>query len=256
MEPAHPHFGFPAIRTVPVTRPLTWLALGWADIRASPKASLFYGFCFAALGLLLLVVFRFAIDYTSTLAMGFVLLGPFLAIGLYDLSRQRERGDAVDFRHSLVAWRENAGGIGIYVLILTVLYLLWARASLLAFALFESRAMPTWAAFAAQLAEMKNVAFLLVFFGVGLLFAMLVFAFSAVSIPFLLDRRSDAITAALVSVTCLVKNPGAMLFWAALIVLLIGFGFATAYLGLLLTGPLVGHATWHAYRDLVEAPTK
>lgn len=246
---------FPEIREVNASRALTWLALGWADLRATPWQSLFYGFCFAVMGIILSLVFRFAIDYTSTLAMGFMLLGPILAIGLYDLSRQRERIGHVDFRKSLVAWRNNTGGIGVYVLILVIVYLVWARASLVSFALFDSRAMPTWSSFAAQLTEMKSLPFLLVFFGVGLFFAMLVFAFSAVSIPFLLDRRSDAITAAAVSVVCLVKNPLAMFFWATMIVLLIGLGFATAYIGLLVTGPLVGHATWHAYRDLVVEPS-
>ncbi len=254
--PAQQSFVFPDIREVAAGRPLLWLARGWADMRATPWQSFFYGFCFAAMGLLLLLVFRFAIDYTSTLAMGFMLLGPILAIGLYDLSRQCERGGGVSFRQSLVAWRENTGGIGIYVLILTVIYLVWARASLVSFALFESRAMPTWGAFVTQLTEMKNIPFLMMFFGVGLVFAALVFAFSAVSIPFLLDRRSDAITAAAVSVACLAKNPVAMFCWALLIVLLIGIGFVTAYIGLLVTGPLIGHATWHAYRDLVAAPTE
>jgi uncharacterized membrane protein len=204
------------------------------------------------MGVVLLLVFRFAIDYTSTLAMGFMLMGPFLCIGLYDLSRQRERGQPVNFAASLVAWRENPGGIGIYVLILTVVFLVWARASLVTFALFESRAMPTWDAFFVQLAAMQNVGFVVAFFGVGLIFASLVFAFSVISIPYLLDRRADAVTAAAVSVMALVQNPVAMLVWAGLIALLIGFGLLTGYVGLLVTGPLIGHATWHAYRDLVE----
>ena len=137
--PTSVHFTFPPIRVVALDQPLVWLARGWADFRANPFASLFYGGCFAAMGLLQLLVFRFAVDYTSTLTMGFMLAGPVLAIGLYALSRQRERGEPANFRASLVAWRENTGGIGIYVLILTVVFLVWARASLVTFALFESR---------------------------------------------------------------------------------------------------------------------
>ena len=250
-NPESQHFTFPAIREVGATRAFNWLRLGLADMRAQPAASAFYGFCFAAMGVVLLLVFRFTIDYTSTLAMGFMLLGPFLCIGLYDLSRQRELTPPANLRRSLVAWRENPGGIGIYVLILTVVFLVWARASLVSFALFESHAMPTWAAFFVQLAAMQNVGFIVAFFGVGLLFAAIVFAFSVISIPYLLDRRADAITAAAVSVMALLRNPAAMMVWAALIALLIGFGLLTAYLGLVFTGPLIGHATWHAYRDLV-----
>lgn len=249
--PLSVHFTFPLIRVVAYDQPLVWLARGWADLRANPLPSLFYGACFSLLGLVQLVVFRFAVDYTSTLTMGFMLAGPFLAIGLYALSRQRERGQAADFRASLLAWRENTDGIGIYVLILTVLFLVWARASLVTFALFESRAMPTWALFVQQVGSLSNLPFIATFFGVGLLFASLVFAFSVVSIPYLLDRRADAVTAAAVSVMALAKNPLAMVLWACLIVLLIGVGMATAYVGLLVTGPLIGHATWHAYRDVV-----
>lgn len=247
------HFEFPKIREVDALRPLDWLARGFADFHALPLASAFYGLCFAAMGVLLLVVFRYAVDYTSTLAMGFMLMGPFLAIGLYDLSRRRERGErtAGAFARSLVAWRENTGGIGVYVLILTIAFLVWARASMVSFALFESGAMPTWEAFFGQLMALKNLAFVGAFFGVGLVFAALVFAFSVVSIPFLLDRRADAVTAAATSVIALVRNPAAMAVWAFLIVFLVGVGLATLYVGLIVTGPVIGHATWHAYRDLV-----
>ncbi len=252
--PQSQHFTFPQIREISIGSPFEWLALGWKDIAAAPLASLFYGGCFAAMGLLQLFVFRFAVDYTSSLTMGFMLLGPFLAIGLYELSRQHERGARSDFRASLVAWKQNTGGIGIYVLILTVVFLVWARASLVTFALFESRALPTWGSFAAQLVSFSNLPFMATFFGVGLVFAGLVFGFSAISIPYLLDQRADAVTAAAVSVVAVARNPGAMLVWALLIVALIGFGMATAYIGLLVTGPLIGHATWHAYRDIVSVP--
>lgn len=248
---APPLFDLPAVREVPAGRAFTWLARGVRDIAAMPWMSGFYGLCFAAMGVLLLLMFRFAVDYTSTLAMGFMLVGPFFAIGLYDLSRQREAGGTVHFARSLTAWRDNAGGIGIYVLILTIAFLVWARASMVTFALSESGALPTWSSFFVQLAAMKNLGFVGAFFGVGLLFAALVFAFSAISIPYLLDRRADAVTAAAASVLAIARNPVAMGVWALLIVLLIGAGLATLYVGLVFTGPLIGHATWHAYRDLV-----
>ncbi|MEQ1515650.1 MAG: DUF2189 domain-containing protein [Usitatibacteraceae bacterium] len=249
--PAPASVGFPTLREVEATRSLSWLRRGLADMRAHTLASCFYGLCFALMGVILLVVFRMAVNYTSTLAMGFMLVGPILAIGLYDLSRQRERGTAPSLAHSLVAWRDNPGGIGIYVLILTVIFLVWARASLVTFALFESRGMPTWEIFFIELFALRNIGFVTAFFGVGVFFAGLVFAFSALAIPFLLDRRADAVTAAVVSAGAIVKNPVAMLIWALLIVFLIGIGLATAYVGLIFTAPLIGHATWHAYRDLV-----
>ena len=153
------------------------------------------------MGAVLRAAFRFPVNYTSTLAMAFMLAGPFLVIGLYELPRQREVGAPKDFRRSLVAWCKNLGGIGVYVLILTVVFLVWARASLVTFALFESRGMPSREAFFDQLVSLQNVSFVVMFFGVGLAFAALVFVFSAVSIPVLPDRRADAVTVGAVSVS-------------------------------------------------------
>lgn len=257
-------FQFPEIAEVPLTRPFTWLKRGAEDFRAAPLASMFYGLTFAVMGWVLHTVFQQAPQYTTTLAMGFLLVGPLLSIGLYDLSRQRERGERVErverreqggrprLLPSLTAWRDNLGGIGIYVLILTVVFLVWGRASLVTFALFESRAMPSWDAFMAQMIAMKNLEFVFAFFGVGLIFALIVFVFSVISIPHLLAVRADAVTAAAVSVVAVTKSTPAMILWALLVVLLVGIGLASAFIGLIFTAPWVGHATWHAYRDIVR----
>lgn len=244
------HFTFPEIRLIEASRPFAWLKRGFADMTAAPLASLFYGVCFAALGALLHLVFNRAYEYSSALAMGFVLVGPFLAIGLYDLSRQRERGGKPTLTHSLTAWRANLGGIGVYVLILTVIFLVWARASMVTFALFTT-GMPTLAGFLEQLLSLKNLQFLVAYFAVGFIFASLVFALSVVSIPYLMDGDTDAVTAGAASFIALGRNLPAMIVWALCIVVLIGLGLVTFYLGLIVTAPLVGHATWHAYRDLV-----
>lgn len=95
--------------------------------------------------------------------------------------------------------------------------------------------------------------FALVYFAVGGFFATFVFAISVVALPLMLDRRTDAITAAIASLVACGRNPGPMLLWAGCIVLLVAIGFATLFFGLIVTMPLVGHATWHAYRDLVAS---
>lgn len=241
-------FSLPEVRTVEASRPLRWLRAGWADMGAG---SIFYGACFAAMGGLIHVVFREAPQYVTSLAMGFMLVGPILAIGLYDLSRQREQHGAARFLPSLIAWRSNPGAIGIYVLLLTVLFLIWARASLVTFALFHDEGLPSLAGLIGQLLKGENLALIFVWFGVGLLFASLVFAISVVSIPFLLDVRAEAVTAAAASVLALARNLPAMIVWAGLIVLLTGVGMVLLYVGLMVTVPLIGHATWHAYRDLI-----
>jgi uncharacterized membrane protein len=120
------------------------------------------------------------------------------------------------------------------------------------FALFYEGGMPTLESFIAQISKFDNIEFLIAYLAVGGFFATLVFAFSVVSIPMMLDRNQDTVTAMLGSFLALVRNLPVMLVWAALIVLLTAIGIATALVGLVVTMPLVGHATWHAYRALIE----
>lgn len=240
------------IREVPMSAPFRWLAQGWSDFRYNPGQSLFYGCCFAIAGFILGMVFNYAYQYVSTLTTSFLLLGPFLALGLYDVSRRHEQADS-GLIPTILSLNGKFGNIGVFAAVLAVLMLLWARASLVTFALFYSNDMPTLEGFLAQLLSAENLEFLLVYFCVGLTFASLVFAASVVSIPLMLDRDTDAITAMLVSFGCMVRSLPTMMLWASLIVLLTVIGFATFYVGLIFTMPIIGHATWHAYRDCIAA---
>jgi uncharacterized membrane protein len=242
---------FPQVRTISPTAPLAWLKHGWSDLKSCPGPSLFYGACFAAMGFLLKLIFANAYEHLATLTSGFLLLGPFLAIGLYEISRRRERGLGCSLAPTLAAWRANASGIGLFSLVLIVVFLVWARASLVIFALFYTSEMPTLAGFLQQVLSIDNIQFLFVYFAVGSAFAVIVFALSVISIPLMLDRNQDTITAMIASVLALTRNMPAMALWAALIVLATTLGLFTFFLGLIVTMPLIGHATWHAYRDLV-----
>jgi uncharacterized membrane protein len=249
-ESGHPPF--PTIRDVKAGSPIRWFAKGWNDMISCPIPSLFYGFCFAAMGLLITFVFEHAYEYTSGLTSGFLLLGPFLSMGLYEISRRREKGDTCSLKPTMMVWRRNAGNIGIFAVVLGVMFLVWARASLVIFALFYTNEMPNLTGFLQQLISLENLEFLMVYFAVGMLFATLVFAVSVVSIPLMLDRDQDAISAMLASVGALARNPAAMIMWAFAIVSATLIGFMTFHLGLAVLMPVVGHATWHAYRDLIE----
>ena len=242
---------FPAIRTVGPLAAFGWLARGLQDIRRAPVASLAYGVVFALMGGLIALVFRNAYELTSALTAGFLLVGPFLATGLYDISRRLERDSAARFADTTTAWRANLGAFSLFSLVLTVIMLVWARASLVTFALFFSSGMPTLKSFVAQVVSVEHVDFLLTYFAVGALFAGIVFAVSVVSVPMMLDRGTDTIVAALTSVRALFTNPLPLAIWALLIVAIIGIGFATFFVGLVVAVPLIGHATWHAYRSLV-----
>ncbi|MBN8282997.1 DUF2189 domain-containing protein [Zoogloea sp.] len=243
---------FPTIRNIGFGAPFRWIARGFSDLKACPTASLFYGFCFTGMGLLVTFVFEHAYQYTSAVTTGFLLLAPFFAMGLYELSRRRELGEACALLPTLTVWRRNAGNIAVFAAVLTVIFLIWARASLVVFAIFYTKEMPNLSGFLSQVVSLENLEFLLVYCGVGFVFALLVFAVSVVSIPLMLDRNQDAVTAMLASIRALAENPLPLLVWAALIVGLTLLGFMSFHLGLAVLMPVVGHATWHAYRELVE----
>ena len=194
-----PHSSLPEVRHVGATAPFAWLVAGWRDFRANPMASVFYGVCFAVMGWLIAFTFRHAYAYVSALTTGFFLVGPFLAIGLYDLSRRRERGEPAWLAPTLDAWRPNFGAIGIFALVLMVILLVWARASLVVFALFYTREMPSLEGFLGQVVSLENPEFLIAYLCVGGFFAALVFAISVVSVPMMLDRGTDGVVAILTS---------------------------------------------------------
>lgn len=235
--------------------PFHWLRLGWADFRRCPRIGLFYGLCFFAMGHALLAVFQNAPAYVLALSAGFLLMGPFLCLGLYDASQAMQtRSHRPSLKASLLAWRPTKGTMGIFAGVLLILELLWGRASLVVFAV-TFNTMPSAEKLLPQLFNPENLGFLVTYTLVGGLFAGLIFVTSVISIPMIMDRQVDAISAGLTSIRACLQNPGVMLIWGALITLLVGLAMLPFFLGLFVAGPVIGHATWHAYRHIVpEAP--
>lgn len=230
--------------------PLRWLALGWRDFRRAPGIGVFYGACFAAMGWILLKVFEYSPAWTLALSAGFLLVGPFLCLGLYDVSNKLERGLAPDFGESLTAWDEKLGTMAIFGTVLLVLEMVWARASLVVFALsFDG--MPDFKGSLMKLVDPENVEFIIAYTAVGSIFAGMIYAVSVVSMPMILDRQTDAISAGLTSVRLCLTQPFVMLLWGALITALVVAAMLPGFLGLLVIGPVLGHASWHAYRAAV-----
>jgi uncharacterized membrane protein len=230
--------------------PWRWLAAGWLDFRRAPGIGLFYGGCFVAMGWLLLKVFEYSPVWTLALSAGFLLVGPFLCLGLYDVSRSLERGERPELGKSLVAWRTKLGTMAIFGTMLLVLEMVWARASLVVFALsFEG--MPDFKGSLLKLVDPENTEFIVAYTGVGSIFAAMIFAVSVVSIPMILDRQTDAISSGLTSLRLCLTQTGVMLLWGALITLLVALAMLPGFLGMLVVGPVLGHATWHAYRAAV-----
>lgn len=232
--------------------PLRWLSRGWSDFRRTPGLGLFYGLCFFLMGHALWWVFRTAPAYVLALSAGFLLMGPFLCLGLYHASRALERGERPDLGASLLAWESTKGSMAIFAGVLLILEMLWGRASLVVFAV-SFNSMPSTERLLAQLLAPENLEFLLTYLAVGGLFAGLIFVTSVIAIPMILDRRGDAISAGLTSIRACLQNPGVMLWWGTLITLLVGLALLPWFAGLLVVGPVIGHASWHAYRQIVPA---
>jgi uncharacterized membrane protein len=230
--------------------PLRWLALGWRDFTRCPGLGLFYGASFMTMGWTLLLVFRHAPAWVLALSAGFLLVGPFVCLGLYHASRQLERGEQPDLGQSLLAWEQRAGTLAIFGFVLLVLEMLWGRASLVVFAVsFDG--MPDFKGSLLALASAEHLSFVVAYVAVGGLFAGLIFAVCVVSIPMILDRPVDAISAALTSLRLVLSQPGVMLLWGALITVLVVLAMLPGFAGLLVAAPVLGHASWHAYRSAV-----
>jgi uncharacterized membrane protein len=235
------------LRALRFRDPLHWLARGWADFRRAPLIGLFYGAAFMVMGWALMSVFERAPAYVLALAAGFLLMGPILCLGLYHVSRQLERGERPSFGGSLLAFESRAGPLAIFGFVLLVLEMLWGRATLVVFAVsFDG--MPDFKGSLLALLDPEHLGFIVAWLAVGAVFAGLIFAVCVVSIPMLLDRPVDAITAGLTSVRLVVTQPGVMFWWGALITALVVAAMLPWFAGLLVVAPVVGHASWHAYR--------
>ncbi len=233
-------------RTLSATAPLRWVRLGWRDFLQAPRQSLGYGVTIALLSWLVTGIGLRLGSYWAVLVLlsGFVFIAPVLALGLYSISRQLERGRVPSLGRCVAELRNSMGTAMVFALALLVLFLVWARAGSMVHVFFPMRSDPDLA----QLAP-----FLLIGCAVGSIFASLTFLFSAFSLPMICDREADAITAIVTSINAVLRNKPAMAVWVLLIVALTALGFATALIGLAVAIPVLGHATWHGYRETIDA---
>ncbi len=233
-------------RRVPMSAPFRWLSLGWKDLRAAPGQSLGWGLVVLGLSWLVSLAALGLGSWVMLLSMlsGFVFVGPLLAIALYAISWQLENGRIPTFDRSFAEARRRLGDSMVFALILLVIFLVWARAGSMVHVFFPVESHPTWQ----QIGK-----FLLIGSTVGAVFAAITFSASAFSLPMLMDRKVDTVTAVVSSVNATLRNKPAMAVWLATIVALTGIGFATFFVGMVVLFPLLGHATWHAYRDVIDA---
>jgi len=231
---------------IKMNAPMRWLRLGWADIKRAPKQSLTYGFIIVLLSYAVssMVLIYGGLGLLTSLLSGFVFLGPVLAIGLYSISCQIQAGMEPKLGYCLREGKRHLSNELVFAVILTVVFLVWARAASLIHIFFPSENNADWTQF---------VVFLTVGTLVGAVFSAIIFCFSAFSLPMIMDRKVDVITAVITSINAVLRNRVVLFLWACIIVLIVVIGFATAFIGFIVLMPLVGHATWHAYQETIDA---
>ena len=241
------------MRRVGFGAPLAWLALGWRDLWRQPAASLFYGIAIAVTGAVILGVTA-SLPYLFAAAItGFLLVAPMLAAGLYELSRGYLAGEPASLVDSMVAWRRNPSGLVGFALLSILAGTLWQVVSIVIVALFyKGEALAPMAMIIEVVINPKHYLMFFIYMCAGGFLAALVFAVSVVSMPMLVDRRCDLLTALTTSINAVAENPLPLALWASILMILTGLGFATALIGLVLILPWLGHASFHAYKELVE----
>jgi uncharacterized membrane protein len=233
------------------------LRLGWEDFKAIPTHAVVLCVIYPVLGL---VLFRLAIGYSVLpllfpLAAGFTLIGPFAALGLYELSRRRERGEeaaAWDAMHVLRA--PSFGAMLELGILLLVLFGVWIGAAdaiyVATFGYAPAASIPDFAT--RVLTTPEGWLLIIVGCGVGFLFAVVALCVSVVSFPLMLDRHATAIDAIRTSLRAVRENPVAMAAWGLIVAVLLAIGSLPFFVGLAVVLPVLGHATWHLYRKVVE----
>lgn len=240
------------VHRVPVTRPFIWLSQGWDSMLHHRAASLAYGLLVAAMGALILAYDRHPLYIAASVA-AFLVVGPVITAGVCELSRCRDHGEPTDFQSSLRSLTRNRAQLTSFAELLVFIALAgFGLAAVFLYITTGTIAPPVettvWGDVLRQLSGAQISTYALTF---GIL-AGIVFILSVVTVPMIIDRHVDASTAMQMSLKVALKDFPAMIVWAVLIVALVLLGFATALLGIVIVMPLLGHATWYAYRDIVE----
>jgi uncharacterized membrane protein len=255
--PPHSPAALPAIRKITISDLIDALRMGWGDFKAIPTHAIMLALIYPVLGLVLarLVLGYAILPLLFPLAAGFALLGPFAAIGLYELSRRREAGEQPSAAHAMDVLKSPSFGAMLALGgLLMVLFAVWVAAAqaiyILTFGYAPAASMSDFAS--VVLGTTQGWALILIGCGVGFLFALVALCISVVSFPMMLDRHASAPEAMMVSLQAVAKNPLIMAIWGLIVAVLLVIGTLPFFLGLAVVVPVLGHATWHLYRKVIE----
>lgn len=238
---------------IPALRPFSWLRAGWLDLRRHWGTSLGYGALIVALGWTLLIFCGTHPYFVAAAITGFLLVGPLMSAGLCEMSRRYSLGESANFDDSLEGFGRNATALFEFGLILAICAAVWFGISaLLLGAVFHVPAPDVSETLYRGFLDATNRSQVVAYVIIGGVLATGVFAVSVVAIPLIIDRHATAGQAMRASVNAALRNIPAMLLWSALILLLTIIGYAPLLFGLVVIAPLLGHATWHAYKGMIR----
>ncbi len=242
------------IQEITLDHPWQWIASGWNDFKKTPLISTAYGMLFFIVSILLtMLVFSSNFFFlVPPLTAGFFLVAPIFAVFLYDMSRKLEKGEPASFKETCKNCRQNPFNLVVMGLVLMMVLVFWMMIANLVFAIFFSGATLTFENFIPTLfLSGSSPAFLAAGIISGGIIALAVFSITVISIPMLIDRDTNVLHAMTTSYNAVLQNPRPLMLWASLIVMFVCLGFLTFYIGFIISMPVIGYATWHAYRDLV-----
>jgi uncharacterized membrane protein len=239
-------------RRVPTLRPLGWLRLGWRDLMRCPLPGLVHGLAVSLFGALLVAWARERFWLLAGAFTGFLLVAPVVATGLYRISRELGRGRKPGLADALKAWRPDHSHMVIFGLLLALAGTGWVLTSAALITGATDLPVRNPEEFLRHVVLNDRTPLFELWLAMGAVMAAPVFASSVISMPLLVDRQVGVMTAVFTSWRVLLENPAPMALWATIILALTAFGMVTALAGLVFVVPWLAHASWHAYRDLVE----
>lgn len=237
--------------------PWLWLAAGWRDLRRAWSHSLPYGLLFVGLGYGVTVgLYQIGMSYMIwPMAAGFILIAPIMCAGFYEISRCLETGQRVTWGHVCAAWCKHARSVFGAGLALVFFMILWIRSAALIYVInFPYTGLSIQEMANHTFFTIDGLTFLAAGSVIGGVLALGAFLVSAVSLQTMIGQNADFVPAVLISVFSVSRNFGPMMLWALIIVAITTLGLVTAFIGLAITLPLIGHASWHAYRAVVNVP--
>ncbi|MEQ8655626.1 MAG: DUF2189 domain-containing protein [Kiloniellales bacterium] len=244
------------IKRIGTEAPWAWLAAGWRDLSAARPIAITYGLIFSLVSAIITIGLWVTdyIQFLPPLAAGFMLVGPLLAVGLYETARRLHAGEPTSIGAALIVSTRSPLQLAFMALLLMVILMFWMRLAMLLFALFmgTNHVPPAELLLTELLLTQHGIALLIVGSAVGAVIAMVVFAISVVGIPLLMERDVDTFTAIFTSFRAVALNWKPCLIWAWLIALLAAAGIVTLFVGMIVTFPLLGFASWHAYKSLIS----